>query len=391
MDFLNSNITKRKTLEEQLQIYRLLEELNNTGYMIISTGGKVLDANAEYIRLTGHRNLSEIRGHSVIEWTAEYEKEKNKLAIAECAKTGRIRNFEIDYVDAIGDIIPIEINATVIQQNSSPRILALCRDISKRRRGMKELLEANRFLQLATTQANENAARAEVASIAKSEFLANMSHEIRTPMNGVIGMTGILLDMPLTPEQRRYAEIIRLSAEGLLSLINDILDFSKIEARKLDLEILDFDLRNTFEDIAEMLSIKAQEKGLELVCIVDSEVPSLLRGDPGRLRQIVTNLAGNAVKFTHKGEVVIQIHLEEESDAQVIIKVTIADTGIGIPQNRLDTLFSPFAQVDASTSRKFGGTGLGLAISKQLAELMGGKIGVNSKENSGSEFWFTGC
>ncbi|MBF0547645.1 MAG: PAS domain S-box protein [Candidatus Riflebacteria bacterium] len=629
--------------DEKLQIYQLLVEMTNTGYVILDIEGKVLDSNQEYVRLTGYNQLSEILGHSVIEWTAPYEKEKNKLAIAECVSTGHIRNLEIDYIDLKGSITSVEINATTILRNGKPEIITLCRDISQRRqakkakdlleerfrsltentggmiweidskgcftyvspkfqefmgytsqeiigktpveivvpeeqeitgihlkthiekkvsfanrettcvrkdgrkviletngvpfydkagvfcgyRGMnrdiskrkkaeaalirsekhfrayfersmvgmaetspekgwvevnerlcemlgyskeellcmtweeftypedlaadlaqfnrilageideytmdkrfvnrngqviyanlalrcirredgtvdyfvalvediskrkqaeEELVKVNRQLEIAVSSANENAKRAEAASLSKSEFLANMSHEIRTPMNGVIGMTGILLDMPITPEQRRYAEIIRLSAESLLSLINDILDFSKIEARKLDLEMLDFDLRATFEDIAEMLAVKAQEKGLELICIVDSEVPTLVCGDPGRLRQIVTNLAGNAIKFTQKGEVAVRVHLVSENEYQVVIKVTITDTGIGIPKNRLGALFAPFGQVDASTTRKFGGTGLGLAISKQLAELLGGKIGVNSKEGLGSEFWFT--
>ncbi|MBF0543806.1 MAG: response regulator [Candidatus Riflebacteria bacterium] len=252
-----------------------------------------------------------------------------------------------------------------------------------------ELQEANVKLENALLSAYELTVKAESANVAKSEFLANMSHEIRTPMNGVIGMIGILLDMPLTLEQRRYAEIVRSSGETLLALINDILDFSKIEARKLDLEMLDFDLRSALEDSAELLSIKASEKGLELICIVDPEIPSLIRGDPGRLRQIILNLTGNAIKFTPQGEVVIRLTLLEEDKKQVKINFSITDTGIGIPQNRINALFKPFTQVDATTTRKYGGTGLGLAISKQLVELMKGEIGVESRENQGSKFWFT--
>jgi len=299
------------------------------------------------------------------------------------------RLVEMIGVTRDGREFPVEIAMTPLAVEDSVIFSAFIRDITSRKEAEQAQKNHARQLEHVNQQLDAALREAKAATEAKSSFLATMSHEIRTPMNGVIGMTGLLLETALTEEQREYAETVHSCGDHLLTIINDILDFSKIEAGKLDLEVIEFDLRVAIEESLDLLAERASSKSLNLACLFHADVPRNLLGDPGRLRQVVMNLTANAIKFTESGDVVVEVTVEAQSKDDAMIRVAVTDTGIGISEEARERLFQSFSQADGSTTRKYGGTGLGLAICKRLVEMMGGTIGVMSRVGEGSCFWFT--
>ncbi len=368
---IGRDFTQQKTTEIKLQRERqFLDALQNhspIAIQVLDEQNKVISCNPAFERLYGVSE-AEVVGQHISYYYKDTEILDNALAFLEMARKSP-QHTVAERPRKDGTMVTVEISAApVIVQGEYVGTVVTFHDISDLEKARKDAEEANR---------------------AKSEFLANMSHEIRTPMNGVIGMLELALDTQLDTDQRDYLTTSLQSAEALLALLNDILDFSKIEAKHLDLEKIPFNLRTTLEDVAYTMAERAQSKGLELVCQIDPELHMDLMGDPARLRQILVNLIGNAIKFTSLGEIVIHAELEENTEENTITRFSVSDTGVGIPPDRQKAIFDRFTQADGSTTRKFGGTGLGLSICKQLTEMMGGTIGLESQPGEGSTFWFT--
>jgi len=364
-------------LRESEKRFRDLFEDAPIAYHETDTEGIVRRVNRAECRLLG-REPSQIVGKHAWELLAPGDQERSREAMrGKLSREVKIEAVERDYVGADGSRHTMEIYASLIEDKDG-RVVGLRSaklDVTARKRAEAELKKAKEA--------------AEAASRAKGEFLANMSHEIRTPMNAIIGMTELALNTKLSAEQREFLQIVHESADALLALLNDILDFSKIEAGRFELDSIDFSLREMLGQTLDTLALRAEQRGLELAGHVLSSAPDALVGDPGRLRQIVVNLVGNAIKFTERGEVVVRVEAEEQSADGIRLHFTVTDTGIGIPADKQQLVFEAFSQADTSTTRRYGGTGLGLAISSQLVAMMGGRIWVESEVGKGSSFHFT--
>jgi PAS domain S-box-containing protein len=358
--------------------FRRLVESNVIGVMICDFSGRIYEANDAFLELVGYTREDLAAGR--VNWEAMTPPEhraKDEQAIEQLRDHGATLPWEKEYTRPDGRRVPVLLGVTLLEETSD-QCICFVLDISERKRAEVQLRAAKEA--------------ADAASQAKSQFLANMSHEVRTPMNAIIGMTELVLSTPLSAEQREYLTMVLDASESLLAVINDVLDFSKVEAGKLKLDKLVFDVRETLGDTMKTLAVRAHAKSLELACCIDPRVPVNLVGDPGRLRQIVVNLVGNAIKFTDDGEVVLRAELSPESPAEgdyALLHFTVADTGVGIPDALRAAIFFAFEQGDSSTTRRFGGTGLGLAIAASLVELMGGGIWVDSELGRGSTFHFT--